>query len=208
MLTTRCSIRRSRRRWHYCRQGHPRERRRCRLRRHGAFSKCRNVEYDKPSILARGIYTYDRIEAIEEIAAANGTKAWYHQLNVTDADSVPRVFDTIRDELRSPLRGLVACAGISGECDACDYPIDAFRKILDVNINGTFLVTQAVAKEMHRANVTGSLVLIASMSGWVSNKVCLLSLRESHGKSLTVIRASTQRPTTPPNLHSTSSLAP
>ncbi|KAF2247191.1 NAD(P)-binding protein [Trematosphaeria pertusa] len=109
-------------------------------------------------------------KAIEEIAAANGTKAWYHQLNVTDADSVPRVFDTIRDELRSPLRGLVACAGISGECDACDYPIDAFRKILDVNINGTFLVTQAVAKEMHRANVTGSLVLIASMSGWVSNK--------------------------------------
>lgn len=90
---------------------------------------------------------------------------------MTDADSVPPVFDTIRKELRFPLRGLVACAGISGECDACDYPVDAFRKILDVNITGTFLVTQAVAREMHRENVTGSIILIASISGWISNKV-------------------------------------
>lgn len=101
---------------------------------------------------------------IEETAAANGTKAWYHELNVTDADSIAPIFETIRNEIRRPLRGLVACAGISGECDACDYPIAAFRKIIDVNITGTFTVTQAVAREMHRANVTGSIVLIASMS--------------------------------------------
>lgn len=109
-------------------------------------------------------------KTIKEIAATNGTRAWYHEVNVTDADSIAPLFDTIRNELRYPLRGLVACAGISGECDACDYPIEVFRKILDVNITGTFTITQAVAKEMHRANVTGSIVLIASMSGWVTNR--------------------------------------
>jgi NAD(P)-dependent dehydrogenase (short-subunit alcohol dehydrogenase family) len=64
----------------------------------------------------------------------------------------------------------VSCAAISGESDACDYPASVFRQILDVNITGTFLVARAVANEMHRANVTGSIVLIASMSGHVSNR--------------------------------------
>jgi NAD(P)-dependent dehydrogenase (short-subunit alcohol dehydrogenase family) len=76
----------------------------------------------------------------------------------------------IRFGLRHPIRGLVSCAAISGESDACDYPASVFRQILDVNITGTFLIARAVADEMHRADVTGSIVLIASMSGHVSNR--------------------------------------
>ncbi|KAH7117891.1 hypothetical protein B0J11DRAFT_560996 [Dendryphion nanum] len=107
---------------------------------------------------------------IESLAKANGTRATYYQINVTDAESIAPVFDKIRNGLRYPIRGLVACAGISGESDAVDYDINIFRKILDVNITGTFTIVQAVAREMYRANVTGSIVLIASMSGWVTNK--------------------------------------
>jgi NAD(P)-dependent dehydrogenase (short-subunit alcohol dehydrogenase family) len=78
--------------------------------------------------------------------------------------------EKIRSNLRYPIRGLVTCAAISGESDACEYPVEIFRRILDVNIAGTFLIARAVANEMHRENVTGSVVLIASMSGHVSNK--------------------------------------
>ena len=56
-------------------------------------------------------------------------------------------------------------------CDATSYPIDKFRKILDVNIAGTFLMAQAVGRELHNHRVSGSVVLIASMSGWNSNRV-------------------------------------
>ncbi|PVI04784.1 NAD(P)-binding protein [Periconia macrospinosa] len=112
----------------------------------------------------------DTWREIEKTSTANRTKAFYYQLNATEADHFPKSFDTIRNMLRFPLRGLVACAGISGECDACDYPVDVFRKIVDVNLMGTFLIARAVAKEMHTANVTGSMVLVASMSGWVANK--------------------------------------
>jgi NAD(P)-dependent dehydrogenase (short-subunit alcohol dehydrogenase family) len=42
--------------------------------------------------------------------------------------------------------------------------------MLDFNTTGTFLTARAVAKEMRAAKVTGSIVLIASMSGHVSNK--------------------------------------
>jgi NAD(P)-dependent dehydrogenase (short-subunit alcohol dehydrogenase family) len=78
--------------------------------------------------------------------------------------------DQLRPQLRYPLRGLVCCAAISGESDACDYSAEIFRRILDINITGTFLTTRLVANEMHRAGVEGSMVLIASMSGHVSNR--------------------------------------
>ncbi|KAF4632154.1 hypothetical protein G7Y89_g5983 [Cudoniella acicularis] len=56
-----------------------------------------------------------------------------------------------------------------GESDAVTYPVDAFRKILDVNIMGTFLIVQACAKIM-REEGGGSIVMIASMSGTIANK--------------------------------------
>lgn len=114
---------------------------------------------------------YLDVGEIRATAAANRTKAWYLRLDVTEADEFPPVFNIIRAQVRHPLRGLVACTGISGVCDATSYPMDAFRKILDVNIAGAFLTAQAVGKELHRASVAGSVVLIASMSGWNSNKV-------------------------------------
>ncbi|KAJ4373411.1 hypothetical protein N0V83_003706 [Neocucurbitaria cava] len=42
--------------------------------------------------------------------------------------------------------------------------------ILDINVSGTFLIAREIAKEMHHANVSGSIVLFASMSGHVSNR--------------------------------------
>ena len=42
---------------------------------------------------------------------------------------------------------------------------------MDINVTGTFNIAQAVAKEMKRADVSGSMVLVASMSGYGANKV-------------------------------------
>lgn len=79
------------------------------------------------------------------------------------------------EALRYPLRGVVTCAGISGEIDAVNYPPEAFRKLLDVNVMGTFLVAQAAARVMQRQRSSGSVVLIASISGHVVNKAGLPS---------------------------------
>ncbi|OAL42870.1 NAD(P)-binding protein [Pyrenochaeta sp. DS3sAY3a] len=103
-------------------------------------------------------------------AEVTSQKAIYQQLDVQDESSITSAFATVIPQLRHPIRGLVSCAAISGECDACDYPADVFRRILDVNITGTFLIARCVANEMHRANVPGSIVLIASMSGHISNR--------------------------------------
>ncbi|KAF1923490.1 NAD(P)-binding protein [Didymella exigua CBS 183.55] len=103
-------------------------------------------------------------------AEVGNSKAHYKQLNVQDETTITAGMSQIGSGLRRPIRGLVSCAAISGESDACSYPSSIFRQILDVNIMGTFLIARAVANEIHSANVTGSIVLIASMSGHISNR--------------------------------------
>lgn len=71
---------------------------------------------------------------------------------------------------RHPIRGLVACAGVSDKDPATEFSVDRFRRLMDINVTGTFLSAQAVAREMRHANVSGSMVLVASMSGTNVNK--------------------------------------
>ena len=110
---------------------------------------------------------------MEAAAKANNTTVTYLSCNVTDPDDVSNKFTQLVANLRHPIRGLVACAGISDNGPAIDFPANTLRRLLDVNVTGTFLVSQAVAKEMIKANVSGSIVLVASMSGYVSNKASI-----------------------------------
>ena len=89
---------------------------------------------------------------------------------MTDTAAVAEAVEGATSVLCFPLRGVVTCAGISGEVDAVDYPPEALRKLIDVNIMGTFLVVQAAARVMQKQNSSGSVVLIASISGHVANK--------------------------------------
>lgn len=80
-------------------------------------------------------------------------------------------------QARWPLRGFVGCAGISDGGASVDFPMDRIKRLLDVNVAGTFACVQAIAKIMHKnVDVSASIVLIASMSGHVSNKVLWANL--------------------------------
>ncbi|KAE8447694.1 hypothetical protein EG329_010501 [Mollisiaceae sp. DMI_Dod_QoI] len=110
------------------------------------------------------------LDQFYHIASKNGTQFFYHSVNVTDEKQLSKVVDEAVSKLRHPLRGVVTAAGISGEIDAVDYPAESFRRMLEVNVMGTFLVVQAAARVMQKQQVAGSVVLIASMSGSVANK--------------------------------------
>jgi NAD(P)-dependent dehydrogenase (short-subunit alcohol dehydrogenase family) len=62
---------------------------------------------------------------------------------------------------------------VSDNGPATEFPSESFTRLLDINVTGTFRVAQRVAKETIKANVTASMVLVASMSGYVSNKASL-----------------------------------
>jgi NAD(P)-dependent dehydrogenase (short-subunit alcohol dehydrogenase family) len=88
--------------------------------------------------------------------------------DVTDAGQVAGVFDRAAEELGTATI-LVNAAGIAWNEPALTVATEQWRKVLDVNITGTFLPCQAFARAVVNAKLTGSIVNIASMSGLVVN---------------------------------------
>ena len=61
---------------------------------------------------------------------------------------------------------LVNCAGIAADVPFLDMPVDAFDRIIAVNLRGTFLIGQACARAMQPGS---AIVNIASVSGMRGN---------------------------------------
>ena len=65
------------------------------------------------------------------------------ETDVTDEAAVARLLDGL-----GALHGVVNCAGIGGGARVVGYPLDRFRKIVEVNLIGTFTVLALGAAKM------------------------------------------------------------
>ncbi|KAG6886905.1 hypothetical protein C0992_001701 [Termitomyces sp. T32_za158] len=66
----------------------------------------------------------------------------------------------------------VAAAGVlRAHTDCLEYPGEQFREVYGVNVDGVLWTAQAAGRQMRRFGRGGSIVLVASMSGSVTNKV-------------------------------------
>jgi NAD(P)-dependent dehydrogenase (short-subunit alcohol dehydrogenase family) len=81
--------------------------------------------------------------AMLEREGANVAIADLPETDVTDADAVAALVDGL-DELH----GVVNCAGIGGGARVVGFPLDRFRKIVEVNLIGTFNVLSLGAAKM------------------------------------------------------------
>lgn len=89
-------------------------------------------------------------------------------LDVTDERAVERaVAETA--EAFGGVTGLVNCAGIAVDRPALDTSAELFRRILDVNVVGTFIAARAAARIM-KGGGGGSIVNIGSISGLRGSK--------------------------------------
>lgn len=103
----------------------------------------------------------------------------YHQVDVTSQTSLSTIFARCFEQSSSthPIRGLYVAAGINQIKPALEYTAAEFRKVIDVNLTGTFFCAQAFAKEWFERNpdvdgtagMGASIVLTGSMSGRVAN---------------------------------------
>jgi len=66
---------------------------------------------------------------------------------------------------------LVNNAGASWGAPAEDYPLEAWQKLVALNLTGTFLVTQAAGKRSMIPNRYGRIINVASISGLRGNPV-------------------------------------
>jgi NAD(P)-dependent dehydrogenase (short-subunit alcohol dehydrogenase family) len=88
---------------------------------------------------------------------------------------------------------LVANAGISGaNATVADYPLEEWRHVIDVNLNGVFYTCRAIVPHM-RAGGYGRIVNIASIAGkegnpnasaYSASKAGVIALTKSLGKEL------------------------
>jgi NAD(P)-dependent dehydrogenase (short-subunit alcohol dehydrogenase family) len=84
-------------------------------------------------------------------------------LDVTDDDAAGRVVAQVVEALGG-IDGVVNSAGIAADIHTLDTPVDLFRKILDVNVVGTFIMARAAARVM-KDRGGGAIVNLASVSG-------------------------------------------
>ncbi|HEV7418153.1 MAG TPA: SDR family NAD(P)-dependent oxidoreductase [Tianweitania sediminis] len=87
---------------------------------------------------------------------------------VTDEAAVEAIMEQVAQ--RAPLGAVVNCAGIGQETPAVNMAVEEFRRIMDVNLTGTFIVARAAARIWLAQNRGGAVVNISSVSGLLGNK--------------------------------------
>ena len=123
--------------------------------------------------------------------AASGA-AHTEQLDLADDDAVARAADATGAALGG-IDILVASAGISGpNATVWEYPVEDWRRVIDVNLNGVFYCNRAVVPHM-QAGGYGRIVNIASIAGkegnpnasaYSTSKAGVIGLTKSLGKEL------------------------
>ena len=97
-----------------------------------------------------------------------GSQVRFAPMNVTDEAAVIQTIDACEVEF-GPLTGAVNAAGIAIDLPALDTSVIVFRRMLEVNLIGSFVVAREAARKM-RTRGTGSVVNIASVSGVQGNQ--------------------------------------
>jgi 3-oxoacyl-[acyl-carrier protein] reductase len=125
-------------------------------------------------------------------------------VDVAEAASVDAATQATASAL-GRIDALVCSAGISGpNTTTWDYPVDAWRQVMEVNVNGVFLCNRAVVPVMLKQDY-GRIVNIASVAGkegnpnasaYSASKAAVIGLTKSLGKELanTGVRANCVTP--------------
>ncbi|SDT12753.1 SDR family oxidoreductase [Microlunatus soli] len=107
-------------------------------------------------------------DTARHLADEYGVATCGRRVDVTDQAAVADAFADIGAGLGVP-QVLLTAAGIEINGDSVDVTADQWRKVIDVNLTGTFFAAQAFGSGLLTAGLPGSAVMIASMSGSIVN---------------------------------------
>ena len=105
-----------------------------------------------------------RIDTCDAAAQESGAAALAVALDVTDADSIEAALDAA-ERAFGPVTVLVNNAGTVTNRALTETSPEEWRQVIDTNLTGCFLVTQAVARRMIAAETGGRIVNVSSMLG-------------------------------------------
>ncbi|KHL24744.1 3-oxoacyl-ACP reductase [Croceibacterium mercuriale] len=114
-------------------------------------------------------------------------------LDVSDQAAVEQAAADSRDALGGGIDILIASAGITGAtAPVHEFPLDSWRRVIDVNVNGLFYCNRAIVPVMLEGGY-GRIVNVASVAGkegnpnasaYSASKAAVIGLTKSLGKEL------------------------
>ncbi|MFS0861283.1 SDR family oxidoreductase [Fredinandcohnia sp. 179-A 10B2 NHS] len=107
-----------------------------------------------------------KLEACQEVSIRiqeKGVKSLALQCDVTKPEDVQRVVEETVKEFGT-IDILVNNSGATWGAPVVDMPFDAWQKVMSVNVNGTFLMSQAAGKVMIEQK-SGKIINISSVAG-------------------------------------------
>ncbi|GHO50216.1 SDR family oxidoreductase [Ktedonospora formicarum] len=110
-----------------------------------------------------------KLEACEEVAQAiraGGGQALALACDVTKPEEVAQVVAATKERFSS-IDILINNSGATWGAPAEEMPLDKFQHVIDVNIKGTFIISQLVGREMIARGQGGTIVNIASVAGLI-----------------------------------------
>lgn len=122
----------------------------------------------------------DRLEETADLVRQAGGRARCLSLDVTDSESVERVFGTIREEA-GVADIVVNNAGISRSAFLVELGEQDWDAVIDTNLKGVFLVAQAAARALIAAGKGGSIINIASILGYRVSKTLSAYIAAKNG---------------------------
>jgi NAD(P)-dependent dehydrogenase (short-subunit alcohol dehydrogenase family) len=113
-----------------------------------------------------------KLEACEEVATEierKGGRALPLACDVTDPEDVERVLTTT-DETFGGAEILINNSGITWGAPAEEMPLEKFDAVLAVNVRGTFLMAQGLARRLIARGTGGSIINIASVAAYTAGR--------------------------------------
>ncbi len=102
-------------------------------------------------------------------AAANklGNNTESITCDMGDSDQIYAMFDKIESDF-GPVKILVNNAGVALPGDFLETPLEQFKKVIDINLTGTYVALQRAAKAMVANSIEGSIVNMSSINAVVA----------------------------------------
>jgi gluconate 5-dehydrogenase len=109
-----------------------------------------------------------KVEACEEVAAAlreaHGVRTMALRMDVSSEDDVRAGIDAVEAEL-GPVDLLVNNSGTAWGAPAAEMPLEAWRKVMEVNATGAFLCSREVGRRLIARGAPGAILNVASIAG-------------------------------------------
>ncbi|MBA1147644.1 SDR family oxidoreductase [Ectothiorhodospiraceae bacterium WFHF3C12] len=127
----------------------------------------------------------DELEQAAEHLRGQGIEVLPVQADIGDFDGIPGLVDTVVQHYGN-IDILVNNAGTSWGAAAEEHPKDGWDKVMNVNVNGLWLLTQEVGRRCMIPNNYGKIVNTASVAGLLGNPLGVNTIAYNTSKGAVV----------------------